>query len=77
MPPIPGGRLKFFLTGGSTPRPTIPTQTIAMGSFLIEEISLHPSNYIWGRPRHQVVEPLVRVSGKLAPGTCGIKIKLD
>jgi hypothetical protein len=42
----------------------------------IAEISLHPSNYIGGGPRDQGVELPVGVSGKLAPGTCGIKIRL-
>jgi len=31
---IPGGSPKFFLTGGHTPWPPIPTQRRVMGSFL-------------------------------------------
>jgi len=42
----------------------------------IAEISLHPSNYIGGGPRGQGVEPPVRVSEKLAQGSCCIKIRL-
>jgi len=38
MPPIPGGRCKFILTGGSTPDPPIltpnPDPKRVMGSFL-------------------------------------------
>jgi len=34
MPPIPGGSPQFFLTGGSTLCPPIPTPTRVMGSFL-------------------------------------------
>ncbi len=45
-------------------------------TWAIAEISLHLSNYIGGRPRRQEVEPPVRVCGKLAPDTCGIKIML-
>jgi len=49
---------------------------ISGNAYPIAEISLHPSNYIGGGPRGQGVEPPVRVCGKLAPDTCGIKIRL-
>ena len=47
---------------------------ISRNALAIAEISLHPSNYIGGGPSGQGVELPVRVCGKLAPESGGIKI---